>query len=601
MNTEVARIVDAGYEEVFERGATKMGYRFCVDEAIFPEGISAGTTFSTKIKLSNSGVGRFSLPGYHFGLMLLDESGKIVDTQLEKNFDLRQLLNGETVNLFLDFDCKSNLKEGEYTLASFIANQDGEPAIRLGQVGNYDQMIYPLGKIKVGAYETPSEMLYEEVEQLADLELKPSTQYELTFDYVPSVNLKTDYKMGDSHGFEVQLSDGQETITVCNWQDVSETLTTKTVTFATPDSSKYRVNILGTGVYQGKIQVSNMKVNSYKGNMEDFAQRRTHSWSVGNDTTYEIFKDGNEFINSSNVIYLESNTLHEKLDTLIYDASLKNNAAYTIHFDFKGATATSGTYYYVRLVDENNQEVQSIGEWYDRNDMNSSNKTFTFVTPEDGKNLKLAIGVKNSGAFYLDNIHLVELAKGNIVRGPEVESAHNERVYDAKKGLNYVEGFENRVLNDSTFTYGFNRWGHLTRDIREVISGNYSMSSDIDDTTFHYQDRNDFYEFCYSNPKYIKLKPNTTYHLEFKYKKMSNIQLVSDPHLAGNGYVFLRSLSNPSAASPTMDFATSLDALEEVYTFQGDFVCPNEEDCYFILSLLGRGNVIIDDISIGEK
>ena len=88
LNTEVVRIVESGYEEVFDRGASKMGYRFSVNKAIFPSGATSGSTIKTMIKLSNSGVGRFSLPNYKFGLMLLDYSGHIVSKTFENTFDL---------------------------------------------------------------------------------------------------------------------------------------------------------------------------------------------------------------------------------------------------------------------------------------------------------------------------------------------------------------------------------------------------------------------------------------------------------------------------------------------------------------------------------
>ncbi|MDY2728358.1 MAG: DUF4832 domain-containing protein [Candidatus Onthovivens sp.] len=606
LNTEVVRIVESGYEEVFDRGASKMGYRFSVNKAIFPSGATSGSTIKTMIKLSNSGVGRFSLPNYKFGLMLLDYSGHIVSKTFENTFDLRQLLNGEIVNLFIDFALPLGLADGKYTLAAFIGDENGQPAIRLGQVGSYNNMVYPLGEISLGNYDDIETPLYEKIDKLEDINLVGSTQYELTFDYIPSVSLKNDYKMGDDNGFEVRLVNNEEKITLINWQDVSETKTTKTVTFSTPQSGSYNVEILGTGVYKNKIDVSNIKINEFKGNLETF-EGGISRYDVNPSIQKEVFKDNNEYINYSSIGYFESTDTHNKVDCLTSKATLKNNAAYTLNFDIKTDKASVGSYFYARLIYKDGKEVMPIGEWYDRNDMKSSNKSFTFVTPNTGEDLKLAIGIKNSGGIYLDNINLVEQPKGIIVKGKNVGFNHNVRAYDDKKGFNYTEDFENRVLNDSTFTYGFNRWGHLTRDISEVIDGSYSLSSKIDEITYKYQDKNDFYEFSYSNNKYIKLEANQKYTLEFDYKKADKIYLVSNPTIEGHCYTFIRSLNkkDPSTGekyySQTIDFASPLENVNEIYHFKQEFTCPNADDCYFIIAILGRGNVIIDNIKVSKN
>lgn len=610
VNTEVVRIIENGDEEVFNRGNNKMGYRFKVDDAKFVNGVKAGSTLKTYVKLSNSGVGRFSLPNYKFALFLIDSNGKIKQKFIENTFDLRTLLNGETINLYGEYVLDSALSDGEYIIAASIVDSDEVPAIRLAQVGNYDDRLYPIGKINIGNYDSVSSKLYETIpnNDLSNYVLSKASQYELTFDYLPSVNLKDDYKMGDDNGFEVRLVNNKnEKIVVCNFQDVSELKTTKTVTFSTPKTDTYHLEIDGSGIYENKIEVSNIKIVKKTGYLEQFENNYnldsvSSKWYTPLVNADIILDEDNE-MNNSHMFEAYSDKPHSLVDALVSDPNnlkIKPNTAYQISFDYKSAVVSSNGGYYALKLKSNNEDILTIGEWYDRPDTHYSNKTFTFITPSDVSNLSLAFQIKNSGGYYLDNINLVELSEGLIIQGEDVKDVNNVRPYDSTKGMDKIEGFENGVLNDSSFTYGFNRWGKLTKKENEVIEGKYSITSELDDIVFNFQEDNNYYEFIYSNNKYIKLESNKEYVISFDYKLMTPIKLVSDSSLFGHGYITSRSKDN-KVGGDSIKFTDGNIELDTVNHYEGEILTSSGKDPYLIIGVYGRGTIIIDNIKIKEK
>ena len=162
LNSEVVRIVGLGAEEVFNRGVSKMGYRFAIDQAKIPEGAASNSEIEIFTKLSNSGVGKFPYDGYQLGFMLIDSNNQIKTKTYNADYNLRKLLNGETANVYTRFNV-GNIPEGTYTVAAFIADSNGNPSIRLGEVGNYNDRVYPIGTIEIGNYSIEGSNLYTKI------------------------------------------------------------------------------------------------------------------------------------------------------------------------------------------------------------------------------------------------------------------------------------------------------------------------------------------------------------------------------------------------------------------------------------------------------
>lgn len=606
VNIEVARIIDAGDEEVFNRGNQKMGYRFAVDMARYEEAALAGSEISVLLKLSNSGVGRFWLQDHFLKLYLLTEDGLIKGSKEISDYDLRNLLNGETGNVYTKFKIPAGLEKGEYLLAVAIVDEYGNPAIRLGQAGDHEKRIYPLGTIEIGRKVKPKVAFTETTyEKLTNYKWAKNSVYEVTFEYLPSFKLE-DYQFGSKNGYQVQLTSkkggDKANILVANFQDVSGEPGVKTVTFATGNYSDYRLEIFGTGEYREKIEIGKVYIEKKGGYLERFENYNLYSinsaWyslSEDIDTTIQDALEGKESV------LLTSNLNHAYNDLMSSDPNLlklKPKTAYTISFKTKGIdVGGNGAFYYLKLAD-NGKEVMMIGEWYDRPDEPLSTKSFTLITPNLA-NLELVFGIKNRGGFMLDELNISECGFGSVLEGESLGYKNNVRPYDPEKGFAYLEGFEDLVLNDSIMTYGFNRWGSFTTDVEEVISGKVSFTSRLPIETYHVNKDSEWFEFSYSNPKYLRFKANTTYTVSFKYrvveKPISNV----DGSTPGYFYFLTRSTSGqPDVGYVSFGQNPKIGAIE---TFTTTFTTGNSDDYKLILGTYGRGTIIYDDIIVSEN
>lgn len=606
-NIEVARIVGSGYASVYNRGNAKMGYRFKIEQAKYPEGITPGKDALVMLKLSNSGVGRFGLPNYHLAMLLLNQQNEVCSESVDLDYDLRVLLNGETANVYHKFTVGSDLAAGTYTLAAAIVDQDNKPAIRLAQVGDYQHMIYPLGTIKVGNYSAPK-AFYDEVEyaKLSSYAFAKNSYYEVSFDYTPSVAL-ADFQFGDDNGFELVLNSGESQQVVANFQDVSGVKAFKTVAFSTGDAGNYTLSIRGTGIYENKIAVTKLQIIKKTGYLESFENNynllsSNAAWYCDNSNAV-LSNAEDQILAGSGTLLLTGETPHQDNPAIFSDPSLLKLAphtSYEISFKSKGyIVGGNACYYYLRLK-EGNDTVQELGQWYERPDEPASTKVFVFTTG-DSATEHLEFGVHNVGGFLLDDINVVANPAGLIVNGDDVKDINNVVPKNPAKGLGYSEGFEDMVLNDCTFTYGFDRWGHLTKDPEQVISGNYSMTSELDPMTYPAYFDSNWFEYMYSNTKYIKLAAKGSYHLSFKYRQVTKIVQNTDPTADGYAYVLARSSARVDADSAVINFANTQSNLGVVRQFDGDFTIGNADDYCFIIGLFGRGTLIIDDIVVTEK
>lgn len=607
VNSEVINIVEADYEEVFNRGNEKMGYRFKVDMAKYPEGVKQGSTAHVLTKLSNSGLGRFTLVNHNLRLMLIDNQGVIKQSFDNTQYDLRTLLNGETMNIYSDIKINNDVPDGKYTLAVAIVDENKNPSIRLGQVGGYEEKIYPLGVINVGDYKQ-LDALCETVSysDIANYKFQPNSSYEITFEYEPSFKL-ADFTFGDDNGYNVVLkaTKGSDII-ACNFQDVSGEKAMKTVSVVTGDAESYKLEVYGTGKYEGKIKVNNVHITKNTGYIEDFEDGYNllsvkSPWYCDNENAYT---DTTDAISGGTSIIVTGVQPHLFSDALFSDSNLlqlKPNSSYTISFKTKGYTiGGNACYYYLKVVDSSGNE-KVIGEWYDRPDEPLHTKSFTFNTPS-GSDLQLIFGVKNVGSYIVDDINIVRNYDGNIIVGEDVGHVNNVKPYKNEKFENgYVEGFEGLVLNDSTFTYGFDRWGHLTTVSDEVISGNVSLTSQLDPITYENYTESNWFEFMFSNSKYIQLEANTKYVVKFKFKITERIMLNTDPTLDGYAYIFARCSSGEAADSPSKTFAKSNVKLNKVFELEYEFTTGDSDDYMIVLGLYGRGVIIVDDISVTKK
>ena len=133
----------------------------------------------------------------------------------------------------------------------------------------------------------------------------------------------------------------------------------------------------------------------------------------------------------------------------------------------------------------------------------------------------------------------------------------------------------------------------------EVIDGNFSFSSRIEEETYRAFKDNDWFEFFYSNSKYMKFKANTKYKIVFDYKITEKIMLNTDNESSGYAYMLFRSSSRADSDSKVINFGGNVvvNQRKKMTTY---LTTGNATDYYMLIGLCGRGVMIIDNICITE-
>ena len=129
----------------------KLGYRFVINEASFPNKLNTEEKATIKFKVSNIGVAPFYYP-WPVELSLLDDNhNPVFSVQPEE--DIRTWLPGETHEISLDLAIGSDIPAGTYTLALAVLDTGGNlPALRFANENYYKGGRTPLGKIGVNTF-----------------------------------------------------------------------------------------------------------------------------------------------------------------------------------------------------------------------------------------------------------------------------------------------------------------------------------------------------------------------------------------------------------------------------------------------------------------
>ena len=115
--------------------------------------------------------------------------------------------------------------------------------------------------------------------------------------------------------------------------------------------------------------------------------------------------------------------------------------------------------------------------------------------------------------------------------------------------------------------------------------------------TYSFFKDSNWFEFMYSNPKYVKLEANTKYVVTFKYKIMNEIVLNTDSSTPGYAYILARSENGNDKDSDVLNFAKNIE-VNKVYDLSYEFTTNNAMDYRVIVGIYGVGNLIIDDIVV---
>ncbi len=603
INSEVARLIEIEGNRMYDRGNEKLGYRFAVDSARFPNTVQKGKSFTVETTLSNSALGRFWMEGYDLAVLLLDGQGKEVCRSLTGNFAGHTVLNGAPVNYYTELT--PDLPAGEYTLAYAIVDGSGAPAIRMamGTAEEYESKVYKVGTIKVAdSVKAPSKLFTAtDAAGLASYKFKKGQSYTVTFDYTPDFDL-ADFKYGTNDGLTLTLNESKPR-ELLRWQDVSGLTGKKSVSFtALTDANGITV---GSENF-GSAKVEKVYITTVGGYAEsfdnyDFTKSDAVYYPLYLEQTNLVSQEDGGIAGASSVELVGlSSDWNDLLQVDPNVFTLKKGASYRVSFETKVTQAGgNGAFFYLMLV--RGEERIPVGEWLNREDEGVQRYTYVFTVPEEGDYV-LTFGMKSTGAYMLDNVLLTQLDGVKTVAGEAHASVVNTRP-TIDKGLGILEGFEDQPMNGSLMTYGFNRWGSYTSDPDKVISGKRSVTSLIEDyyTTYRaeVEDYLEWFEFLYSNPRFVTFEANATYTIEFDYKVIKECRnpVTGTP---GNCYCLLRGSAGDVGAT---NFAVTNELgktfeLNTVYHMTVTATVGDASDYYLLIGTHQAGEVIIDNVRI---
>lgn len=595
LNSEVARDCEIEGNRLLDRGNEKMGYRFAVDSARYPDTVQAGKAFSVVTTLSNSAVGRFWLKGYDLAILLLDGNGREVYRKTTGNFAGHTVMNGEPVNYYTQLS--PDLPAGEYTLAYAIVDENGTPSIRMamGTQAEYESKIYSVGKITVADSVSAPEPIFEktDAEGLEKYSFQKGNSYSVTFDYTPGIAL-SDFEYGSSDGYTVTLN-GKTEEELLRWQDVSGLKGRKTVIFTASANGGITVGSDGFGaIGVGEVYIE--RLGGYCEGFDGYDFSRLDAVYYPLDIDLVSVRSGGALSGSHSVELAGASSGFN--DLLQIDPSvleLKAGGVYSVSFRAKTVQAGgNGAYFYVMLTDGSDRI--SVGEWLERDDAGEKRITYTFTVPE-ASGYTLTFGVKNMGAYLLDDVLFTEFSSARIAQSENHASEIN-RPTVLENGLGRLEGFEDYPMNGCVMTYGYNRWGSFTSDPAKVISGNVSFTSKLE-AFYANHPEGTWFEFMYTNPKVLKLEGMTTYTLEFDYKIVEPIR---NPD-GVKGYLYLICRSDKLGYSEdkgSVRFGET-EELGKVYHMKYTVTTGASDDYYIAMGMHFAGEVIVDNVIVTRE
>lgn len=554
---EMAYIIAQGDTDFIDRGNTMMGYRLAVDEAVFPEAVSAGGTLDIRTTWSNSAVGIFPYD-YPVQYKLLDGNGKEVYTYTDNNFDARTFVQGEINNVYSQFEIPKNLATGKYSLAVCIPNVNkGETEhdfIALGMAGetSTNSRIYKLGDIEVKSNaKTPQKFVTQTTwDKISQVKLDANSTYEVTFRYQPHFDM-ANFFFGNNDGYHFYTESSAGKSNHYMWQDISGEVGQKTVTIHTGDEKDTRICI--ESINFDAIGVDEVWIEKKSGYFTDFTGYDYNDTStlvmpmrMGTASVAQDGIDGDSLVvNSSN-----SKEKHLLAKTDYNNVPLKKGMRYTVTFDFRAeADVADGGYYFLALgngdsFDASLQENMTvIGEWYERADNWDTRKTFSFICTED--NQAIIFGINMPGSYLVDNLTINATQVSQINQGQDLGFEHNEiPVYD-DIGLGNVETFDKGTFQASGFNWGQFAYGRMTFDPNELVgvtegSASYmnkevgtqshaSLLGRAEVEAYNPEIDNVWFEFARTKLEYYNFKPNAYYTVELDFRILKQFE---------SGYVF---------------------------------------------------------------
>lgn len=444
--------------DLINEGNKRMGYRLVVNRAEFPSAVQAGGEFELRQLWSNLGVGR-SYRNYPLKLYLTDTAGNTVWSATDESFDMTGFVAGEVYETFSRFELPATVAPGEYDVRIALADQQGNPAIRLGIEGRDTLNRYMLGKLKVesGSVSSPpdasireafdggsfasskyvdgfqglgvianqpekvvsgtysaygsapstqdwSEFLYSDTAKIA---LDPGATYTISFRY------KASAAPGQNGFYYFLARTGSGGFAhdkgFTTWRDDSGLTRSKTVTFTTDNGFQdyYLIWGLRSG---GAISIDDIVITKQSGAVYDSFEAgglaaSRYELGTGQPAGSLSGSAGLQGAWSVSSVSDERSFLYSRKKAL----QLKNDSAYLVTFRWKplATPGGGGAYRFAAESNKSGTAPDSVHRWHGVAGQDGGSRTYVVRT--DGfKDYRLVWGL-NGGDIAIDDISVVKL------------------------------------------------------------------------------------------------------------------------------------------------------------------------------------------------
>lgn len=391
------------------------------------------------------------------------------------------------------------------------------------------------------------------------MKFEPNTTYKIAFKY--KVN-----QLSNQNGYFYFLAkspDGANGIYnrgFTTWTGQVGEIGTKTFTLTTGDSENY---YLIWGLNRGgslsidDIEITKIQESFESGSYTEIPYTKGYPQNSGNITTIPA-----KVISGTYSILGEAASSQEWTEFLHSDfkkMKFEPNTTYTVAFKYKvnQLPGQNGSFYFLaRSPDGTNSTFDRGFTAWNGQVGEIGTKTITFTTGSS-QNYYVIWGLNNGGSLSIDDIEITKVQE-SFESGGYIVAPYN-RGYPHNSGI-------------------------ITSDPSKVISGKYSILGDAASSQ-------EWTEFLHSDLNKVKLEPNKTYKVSFKYK----VNRLSDQN--GYFYFLVKSIDWANSIN-SKGFTTWTGQIGEIGTKTVTFTTGDSYNYYLIWGLNYGGSLSIDDVKI---
>lgn len=245
---------------------------------------------------------------------------------------------------------------------------------------------------------------------------------------------------------------------------------------------------------------------------------------------------------------------------------LKAGGAYRIKFNYritKEPVASDGFFYLLARSATGGQDADK-GFTRFNGKVGETGSKDVYIQLGDQDDYQIVFGLFKYGGIVVDDVQIEEAAPLKAFKGSI--------------------DFESGKLDNSYVTDGFTsgEGAVITSDKDLVIDGKYSV--------FAINDKNkEWYEYLYTDPSLVKLKPNTAYTVQFDYRVVKTVGA------SGFFNFFVRSEKGGNADVGSITWTGKVG---ETGTKTVTFTTKNYKDYKLIFGIHNQGGIVIDNIKL---